>query len=207
MKKLIMVLMFTASLSARYHRVTSAQEFEKLVDNYGYCVACFAQGSKQKGEDIAADDLKDRKRSFKEVQQLLQAAASKPDFKRFLSKDVGFIAVDVTAKRAQDLVGNYHISQEPVCYVFQEGAQDTASKVVHPTSTKDVINVLEKSAGDNLEKLLTERKEEKNEERQERIARYYAYGGYYPYGWGYGWGGSSYWYRPYWGWYDGACCW
>jgi len=206
MKKLLVTLLIAVPLGAKYHRATSAQEFEKLVDNYQYSVACFAQGSKQKGEDISSDELKGRQKSFKELQEMLQAAASKHEFKRFLSKDVGFIAVDVGAKRTQNLVEEYNVQQEPVCYAFQAGAQDKTSKKIDPTSTKDILNVLEESAGDDLENILRDRKEEQSEERQERMARYYAYGGYYPYGWGYAWGGSSYWARPYWGWYSAGPC-
>lgn len=200
MKRLVMVLLLTVPLGAQFHRVASAQEFERLINKYAYSVACFAPASKQEGEDLTSDELKERKKSFKELVDIQQSAASKPEFKRFLSKDLGFIAVDVAAKRAQDLVKNYHISKTPVCHVFQEGALVKGSQLVNPTSTKDVVDLLEDNAGSDLQGLLADRKEQQSQDRQERIARYYAYGGYYPYAWGYGWGGSSYWARPYWGW-------
>jgi hypothetical protein len=201
MKRLMIILMITAvPLTARYHKVTRLQEFEKLVDGYEYSVACFASSSKQKGEDISSDDLKNRQKKFRNLQEMLQSAASKPDFKKFLSKDIGFIAVDVTSKYGQDFIKDFYIGTMPICYAFQEGAQDKEAKLVHPKSTKDLVDLLEDTAGNELNNLLAERKEEKNQDRQERIAQYYAYGGFYPYGWGYGWGGSSYYYRPYWGW-------
>jgi hypothetical protein len=200
MKKLMILLVLAAPLSARYHKVTRLQDFEKLVDGYEYSVACFASSSKQKDENISPDLLKNRHKGFRNLQEMLQAAASKPDFKKFLPKDIGFIAVDVTAKHGQDFIKDFSVGQAPVCYVFEEGAQDKGSRLVRPESTKDLIDLLEETAGSDLDAILAERKEEKNQDRQERIAQYYAYGGFYPYGWGYGWGGSSYWGRPYWGW-------
>ncbi len=201
MKKLMIILMVAAvPITAKYHKVTSLSEFERLVDGYEYSVACFAPSSKQKGEDITSDDLKGRQKNFKNLQEMLRAAASKYDFKKFLSKDVGFIAVDVASKYGKDFVNNLNIDTTPVCYAFQEGAQDKDSKLVRPESTKDVVDLLEDTAGSELDYLLADRKEEYSQDRQERVAQFYAYGGYYPYGWGYGWGGSSYWHRPYWGW-------
>ncbi|MBI2345096.1 hypothetical protein HYV10_03425 [Candidatus Dependentiae bacterium] len=208
MKKMIMVLLLTVPLAARYHRVTSSQEFARLVDNYKYSVACFIPDARQGGQDLSFQDLKDHKKYLRSISSMLQAAASKPEFKRFLPKDIGFIAVNVAAKRAQNLVKDYQVGHDPVCYAFNEGARDRNSRVTDPSSTKDLTQLLEDSAGDDLEKLLIERKDEQNQERQERIARYYAYGGFYPYGWGYSWGGSSYWAQPYWGWYrTGPCYW
>lgn len=200
MKKLMMLLVLAAPLSAKYHKVTSVSEFEKLVDGYEYSVACFASSSKQKGEDISPDDIKSRQKTFKNLQEMLRAAASKFDFKRFLSKDIGFIAVDVASKHGQDFIKKFHVGVAPICYSFQEGAQDKGAKLLHPESTKDVVDLLEDTAGSELDYLLADRKEQHSQDRQERVAAYYAYGGYYPYGWGYGWGGSSYWNRPYWGW-------
>lgn len=201
MKKLMLMLLVIATpLAARYHKVFRLPDFQKIVDGYEYSVACFAPGSKQHGEDLDPRDLKDRQASFKDLQGMLQAAASKHEFKRFLSKDVGFIAVDVSSKYGQDFINDFYIHNTPVCYVFEQGEQDQKAQLVHPDSTKDIVDLLEDTVGKDLEHLLADRKEEQSQDRQERIAQFYAYGGYYPYGWGYGWGGSSYWYRPYWGW-------
>lgn len=182
MKKFIIILIITTTISARYHKITSTHELQHLMNRYVYSVVCFDQVNN------------------KELEGVLQATASKYDFKRFLRKDLGFMFVNVGAKRTQDLISQYHITNQPVCYVFNYGAQDQDSKFLNPTSVKDLIDVLENSAGDDLAQLLQERKEEQSEEHQERVAAYYAYGGYYPYSWGNGWGGSSYWARPYWGW-------
>ena len=187
MKRLLIVLMVTAPLAAKYHKVTSSQEFKRLVDNYRYSVACFIPDAKQDDSLLDSEDIKERKKEFKSMQDSMQAAASKWDFKRFLSKDVGFIAVDVGSKRTQNLVDEFHIGQDAICHTFEEGAIQPKFKVVNPTSAKELIDLLQEAGGKELEQLLLERKEEQSEDRQERIARYYAYGGYYPYGWGNAW--------------------
>lgn len=201
MKKLLIALMVAVPLAAKYHKVTSSQEFKRLVDNYRYSVACFIPDVKNDATVLDSEDLKERKKDIKSMQDSIQAAASKSDFRRFLSKDVGFIAVDVGSKRTQGLVDEFHVGQDVICYAFEEGAVNPNFKVTNPSSAKELIDLLEESGGKDLQELLLERKEEQTEDRQERIARYYAYGGYYPYGWGNAWGGSSYWARPYWGWY------
>lgn len=196
----MILLVLSVPLVARYHSVTSVLEFERLVDSYPYSVACFAPTSEQEGEDLTKEDLKDTRRSFKELKDILQASASKHQFKKFLPKDIGFILVDATAKRAQALVDKYNITDMPVCYVFNYGEKNEEHVLTNPDSTKDILDLLSDAGGDDLKELIADRKEEENQERQETIARYYAYGGYYPYSWGYGFGGSSYWAQPYYGW-------
>ena len=200
MKKVIVLLVFSIPLAARYHTVTSSQEFERLSDGYNYSIACFAPSSEEKGEDLSSEDRKEIQKNYKELKDMLQAAATKHQFKKFLPKDIGFILVDARSKRSQDIIKDYAIDDMPICYAFNQGKIEKNYKVINPDSTKDIIDLLEKVGGQDLQNLLRDRKEEHSQQREEEIARYYAYGGYYPYGWGYGWGGSSYWARPYYGW-------
>ena len=154
-------------------------------------------------EDLDRDELKDRKREFKSLEELLRSVSKNYDYKTFLSKDIGFIAVDVANKYSGDVISEYGLVQMPSCFIFEQG-ENTKQKVVRPTTSKDLTRLLERVGGSDLKQLLEDRKAEYNQERQERIARYYAYGAYYPYGY-YGWGYGGYWGRSYYGRY--GCCW
>jgi hypothetical protein len=201
------ILIFSTSffLQARYHKVTRMSDFEKLVDVYEYSVVCFAPAGQMSEEDIDRDELKDRKKDFKFLENLLRSVSKNYDYKNFLDKDIGFIAVDVAGKYAGNVIAEYGLVQMPSCFIFDQG-ENTKQKVIRPSSPKDLTRLLERVGGTDFQKLLADRKAEYSQERQERIARYYAYGAY-PYGygyWGWGWGYGPYWYGRY-GRY--GCCW
>ncbi len=191
MKKLSLFLMMTIPLTAKYHgRVTSQQEFERLIDTYEYSLVCFASSGKYQQENIHVDDLKDRNKDFKNIQKIVHAAASNREFKKYLAKDVGFIMVNDAAKRLEPISNDLNIStDQPTCYMFKQGVADTNSKLENPTSSYQIVDFIDEIAGDPLQKILEERKKE------ERVPKYYPYGGFYLYPWGESWGGSSYWAR------------
>jgi hypothetical protein len=191
-------------LEARYHKITRMSELDKLVDGYEYSVVCFAPATSLSDEYLDRDELKDRKKKFRGIEDILRSISKSRDYKNFLSKDVGFIAVDVAGKYAHDAIAEYGLVQMPSCFVFDQG-ENTGQKVVRPSSSKDLTRLLERVGGADFKRLLAERKAESSQERQERIALYYSYGGYpYGYNWGYGYYGGPYGYGPYWGWYG---CW
>lgn len=219
MKKIIafLALILSGSIAPRFHAVKNARQLEKLVDDYEFSVVCFAPSGQFEGEDLDRGDKMDRKKEFRAVQDVVKSASERTEYKKFLSKDVGFMMVDVASKQAGGLVDEYDLGAAPTCFVFEQGAPDTHKKVMRPASVKDLTRLLEQEGGDSLKKLLKDRKEEADLIRQERISQNYLYASAYPYwggygwggyGWGgYGWGGYGYGWRgrPYggWGWYAG----
>lgn len=211
MKRLMGLVLVTMSLSmmARFHTVKSARQLEKLVDGYEFSVVCFAPSGQTDGEDLDRDDKIDRKKEFRAVQDVVKSASERSEYKKFLSKDVGFMVVDVASKQADDLLSEYNLGTEPTCFVFEQGAPDKSKKVMRPASVKDLTRLLEQEGGDSLKKLLKDRKQEADLIRQERISQNYLYATTYPYWGGYGWGGYGWggygwggygWRRPYVGW-------
>jgi hypothetical protein len=206
MKQKIMiwaVMLVSMPLVARYHSVNSDKEFEKLVNQYPYAVVCFAPSSPlSKGQD--RDEKDDTKRDYKEIVRTLKAASNREAYHRYLNKDVGFLVVDVAAKKAHEVSQEYALSQFPICTVFQSGAVEKQFSSLRPTSSHDVLRLLEKSHGKALKERLKDRKDDERLKREERIANAYWYGnslygwGYpgYGYGWGYpGYGYGGYGYR------------
>jgi hypothetical protein len=82
----------SAMVFAKYHEVKSDVDFNKLINQYQYSVACFAP----------AQGANDEKEDFKDLQNRVKAASKYDDFK-LLKKDVGFLMVDTASKKAQDL--------------------------------------------------------------------------------------------------------
>lgn len=198
-----LIMFMSLPMTARFHVVKSARQLEKLVDEYEYSLVCFAPSGQIEGEDLDIEDKQGRKKEFRAVQDVVKAASVRPEYKKFLSKDVGFMVVDVTSKHAQNLAGEYGLQTAPTCFVFEQGAPNTSKKIMRPASVKDLTQLLEQEGGDALKKLLKERKEEANLIRQERISQNYAYATAYPYAWDYGWypyGGG---YGPGWGFWVG----
>jgi hypothetical protein len=208
----VLLLSTSFFLDARYHKISRIQELDKLVDSYEYSVVCFASAGSLSGEDLDFDERKYRKKSFRTVEDILRSISKSYDYKNFLSKDVGFVAVDVAGKYGDDVIAQYGLVQMPSCFIFDQG-ENTGQKVIRPTSSKDLTRLLERVAGNDLKSLLAQRKADASQERQERIAMYYSYGGPYRYGWRYGYYGpygygpygyGFYGYGPYAGWYG---CW
>jgi len=199
---LVLAMMMSLPLAARFHVVKSARHLEKLVEGYEYSVVCFAPSGQTEGEDLDRDDKKERKKEFHSVQNVVRAASQRSEYKRFLSKDVGFMMVDVASRQADDLSGEYGLSATPTCFVFEQGAPDKTKKIMRPAAVKDLTRLLEQEGGDALKNLLKDRKEQADLIRQERISQNYAYSAAYPYwgGYGYGWGGYGWSGRPYIGW-------
>lgn len=206
------VLLLSSSVVwSRYHVVKTNAALQDVVDKYAYSVVCFAPSGQLDGESLDTDDKKERKKIFKSLQNVVKAASQQGEYKTYVSKDVGFIVVDLVAKQAEQIQHQYHVQNDPLCIVFEQGA-DTKAKVMRPASVKDLTNLLEAEGGDDLKDLIDDRKEDARLARQERIASYYAYATAYPYPYGYGpyygWGPawSPYWRSPYvgWGFYAGG---
>jgi|GEM_PF-1167222 len=205
------LVVMSSSVVARYHIVKSSAALEDLVEKYAYSVVCFAPSGQLQGEDLDTDEKKERKRIFKSLQNVVKAASNQGVYKTYVSQDIGFLVVDVAAKRASLVADEYHVKDDPLCVVFEQGAPDTKTKVMRPAAPRDLIRLLEAEGGDDLKDLIDDRKQDAQMARQERIASYYAYGAAYPYGYGpYGYGGpyawSPYWRSPYvgWGFYAGG---
>lgn len=201
--RFFLVLIVCLSLQSRYHKITRINDLDKIVNNYEYSLVCFAPTKNLPDESIDKEEIKERKKEFRGIEEILRSISKGYDYKNFLSKDIGLISVDVSEKYAYSAISEYGLVQMPSCFVFEQG-ENTGQKVMYPDSSRDLTRLLERVGGTDFKKLLADRKSQATQERQERIARYYAYGAYpYSYNWGYGYGGP-YWYRPYWGWY-GAC--
>ena len=171
--KIVSLIVLLPSVTfAKYHLVKNDNDFDRLINQYEYSVVCFApaQGSKEVKED------------FKDLQNRVKAASGRDDFKNLLKKDVGFLVVDSASKKAQDLPADYAIAKFPTCIVFKQGSSIAGSKLASPKSASELIKMLEKNFGAQLEKLTKERREDERLDRQERIASYYAYASS-PYAW------------------------
>lgn len=195
------VMLVSMPLVARYHSVNSEKEFEKLVNQYPYAVVCFAPSSPLSNSQNK-DEKQEIKSDYKDIVRTVKAASNRESFHRYLNKDVGFLVVDVAAKKAHEVSQDYALSEFPICTVFQSGAVEKQFSSMRPTSSRDILSLLEKSHGKALKKMLKDRKDDERLMREERIANAYWYGSRYPYGWG--WGGYGYGWGGY-GW--GGCGW
>jgi hypothetical protein len=209
MKKflVLVIAVIPMFLQGRYHVVKSASNLENLVEQYRYSLVCFAPSGQRMDEQLDSDEKTDRRHTFRSLQNLVKSASQSNGYKHYLSKDVGFLVVDVASKRAEDVAQEYHVKDQPLCVVFEQGAIDNAKKVMRPATVRDLIGLLEAEGGADLKELLEDRKQDARLDRQERIASYYAYATS-PFGYGssaYGWPGYGYWGGPYarWGLYAG----
>lgn len=214
-KLFLFMMASTVSLTARYHQVSSDKSFEDLINKYPYAVVCFAHSGPEEGEKMDQEEKRELRKNFRDLRRRVKDAADSGDYKKYLRKDVGFLVIDSSSGRAQEIDDAFELNQFPTCMVFKNGkAHSYMSKhaqIFNPISKSSIINLLEKNFEDELYDLVGERKEEEKQEREERLARYaasarygwgpYGYWGYsYPYyGWGfagprYGWGhGYGYW--------------
>lgn len=202
LKNIFLVAVLPIMAHAKYHLVRNDADFDRLINQYEYSVVCFAPAHGVDELKLDHDEKQKIKDEFQALQNRVKAAAGRDEFKTFLKKDVGFLVVDSSSKKTQDLPNDFAISKFPTCLVFKDGAL-VNSKVVAPQSASDLIKLLQKSFGTQLDALIKERKEDDILDRQERIASYYSYGssayawypyaywpysrwGVYPYGLGWG---------------------
>lgn len=189
---LLSLLLMAAPLAARYHSVGSGREFEKLIDQYPYAVVCFAPSGSMGQEKLESNEKRQVKDTFRSLESRVKSASEDRDFKRYLSKDVGFLVVDVASRRAHEVDEEYALKEFPTCLLFEQGKALSMTQIVKPTSKSDIISFLDKKIGDELDRMIKDRKDDERAEREERIARSIAYASYYPYG-GWGWGGYGGW--------------
>lgn len=175
LKKFMLAIALPTVIVAKFQDVHNDAEFDRLLNQYQFSVVCFASAK-------GADDQKD---AFKDLKNRMIAAAKRDDFK-LLRKDVGFLMVDSSSKKVQDLPHDYKISKFPICLIFQDGKM-IESSIFNPKSTSDIIKFLDKNVGNQLDDLVADRKENARLDREERIASYYQYASSPwvnpPYGW------------------------
>jgi len=204
MKK--MIIMFLALMNvclvAKYHAVSSQKEFGKLLDKYPYAVVCFApSGAMRDHEKLDSREKHDLKNEFRSLQNTVKSASDSRNYRTYLQKDVGFLVVDVASKRAREVDEEYALKEFPTCLLFKDGQVNMMAQIMYPKSRYDIISLLEKKVGAELDKIIKDKKEDERLERQERIAQYNAMSNYYyPYG-------GSYWGGPYWGYRYPAAVW
>ncbi len=206
MKKIMIMLLvlMNVSLVAKYHAVSSQKEFAKLLDKYPYAVVCFApSGVMHDHEKLDSNEKQDVKSEFRSLQNTVKSASDSRNYKTYLQKDVGFLVVDVASRRVREVDEEYALKEFPTCLLFKDGQVNMMAQIMYPKSRYDILSLLEKRVGVELDKIIKDKKENERLERQERIAQYNAMSNYYPYG---GWGGS-YWGGPYWGYRYPAAVW
>ncbi|MBP6892430.1 thioredoxin family protein [Candidatus Babeliales bacterium] len=187
LKTLFLVLLLPTIIVPKFKDVHNDAEFQRLMNQYQFTIVCFA----------SAKGTEDQKEDFKNLKNRMMAASKRDDFK-LLRKDVGFLMIDSGSSKTADLSHDYKISKFPTCLVFKDG-KVVDSTLFAPKSTSDIINFLDKNVGDQLDTLISDRKEDARLTREENIASYYQYAsspwinppypwmpyGYYPYSrWG-----------------------
>ena len=202
-KKLLIVLSFSvAPLFGDFHRVTSENRFESLIDKYPYAVVCFSPSGAEPGQRLERDVKRQLRSEFKDLRRSLKAASDSSDYKKHLKKDVGFLVVDTASGRAQEVDDRYAIENFPTCLLFRNGRpishRSAMAMIVAPISKASLLSFIDRHFEDELEELLEERKEEERQRRLERLAyARYGYGPYSYWGWGYPYRSWGY---PYYGW-------
>lgn len=161
LKNLLFIVMLPTMVVAKYQMVHNDAEFDRLLNQYQFSLVCFAPSSGEEKEDFV--NLKNR-----------MIAASKRDDFKLLRKDIGFLMVDSSSKKLQDLSKEYKIFKFPSCIVFQDGKM-IGSSTMHPQTTSDIIKFLDTNIGNQLDDLVADRKKDERLNREERIASYYQY--------------------------------
>lgn len=193
-------MLMSGMVFAKYHRVGGQKDFEKLINKYQYSVVCFAPSDVVLDGDRSNHEKRRELRSeFKSLEEKVRAAADRGNMKRYLTKDVGFMVVDVASKRAREVDVEYALDKFPTCLVFKQGELAKSTSLFAPTSSRQIVALLEKNFGPELEKMTKDRREDERLAREERIASVYSYP---MYGWGgpYYYGGYYGWRRPYYFW-------
>lgn len=170
--------MVPAMMLARYHTVKNEHHFKELLNKYEYCVVCFAPSQADQALKLSFDAKQDIEQNFKNLQNRMQAAAKRDDFKDFLAKDVGFLLVDMASKQADNLADAYGISKFPTCLVFDSDFAVKKSTIKAPESALALIKMLQTQFGKEITELIIKRKKERNLRTQKQIANYYQYGSY-----------------------------
>lgn len=181
---------------AKFHTIVKDQSFDDLLNKYEYAVVCLAP-SRVKDKEVDKNEKKEVQLSFKELKKRLKEASESDTFKKYLQHEVGFLLVDTASGHVKEVDEEFSIETTPTCLLFKHGkvvlsAQHYA-QIFDPISKHSILLFLKKYFKDEFEEIVTDKKEEKEEARKERIARYqsstlvaYPYGAYgyyvgYPY--------------------------
>lgn len=201
MKRWLSLLLVAVGLDARYHTVTSQKSFEDLINKYPYSVVCFVP-SKSDDKSLDREAKREIRDDFRGFKSRLRSAAESGKFKEYLNREVGFLLIDIAANRAEEIDDELGLDSFPTCLLFKHGkAMLGYAQIFNPISKHSILKLLEKHFEEDLQEIIKEKKEEEMLEREERIARYQAYGRFgYPYG-HYAWGYGPYWHNPGFGWY------
>lgn len=207
---LFILLAIAMPMVAKFHQVTSQKSFEKSINDYPYAIVCFAKSGPDGDEELTKEEKKEVKGDFRDFRRRIKGAADSKKYKEYLKKDVGFLLVDITSGRAEEIDDDYDLNNFPTCILFKNGKpvshMASYAQIFDPISKSSILTLLEKHFKNELAGLIEEKKEEERLEREERIARYEAYSRYGgPYGY-WGWGGGPYYgyygwgHRPWYGW-------
>lgn len=197
-----LLLLSAMPVFGKFHQVSSLKSFQRLIERYPYTVVCFDQSRPEKGQTVDKDSKQEMKSSYKKVRRGVKAASQKSDYKNYLNKDVGFLMIDTTSGRAEEIDDIYAIEQLPICLLFKNGKaishRAAYAQIFDPITKASVLGLIDQYWENELDDLIDNKKEEEEERRKERLLYdRFAYGPYGYWGWGYP---SYYWGYPYRGW-------
>lgn len=173
--------------------VNSRTDFSKELRKYPRAVVMFYESR--------FDTKEERKEYSKNFKDALRAFSSVSKMPRYKDASIAFLRIDVDKKEVAALAGRYGVDALPTSMLFVNGRPLATQQGVVVRRTgflekEDLIQLVERYYGKDINSILKELARLRQREREERAQSgwspyfYWGYGGGYPYGYPY------YYYQP-----------
>lgn len=192
----LLCLTSSVAMLGKFHTIVKDEAFDDLVNKYEYAVVCLAP-SRAKSKNFDKDEKKEIAISFKDLKKRLKEASESEKFKQYLQQEVGFLLIDTASSLIKEVDEEFAVETTPTCLLFKHGKVVLTARryaqIYEPFSKFSILSFLSKYFKHEFNDIVAEKKDEEEENRKERIARYqssalvaYPYGAYgyysgYPY--------------------------